>query len=223
MLLYFNEHWNHGGLLFHCRLTLWVWTRALLTSSQVALMLLVSRLSFEQQPCGRWPHAQGRPVSGRTEVQTSRLTAQEPSAVMLGRLCLPGKGGEGVSCLTSWPLCVSISLLAETATCHSLSLPSSYPTKCLQGEAVSQNLTALEGRRQRGLPQGTAPSREREATQSRGSTAKLPSPRQCPHPPASAGVTSLGSQPPPHPHRLALLVSHESGWLNPSEPLCYHL
>ena len=186
-------------------------------------MLLVNRLSFEQQPCGCWPHAQGRPVSGRTEVQTSRLTAQEPSAVTLGGHCLPGNGGEGVSCLTSWPLCVSISLLAEIATCHSLLLPSSYPTKCLQGQAVSQNLTALEGRRQRGPPQGTAPSREREATQSQGSTARLPSPRQCPHPPASAGVTSLGSQPPPHPHRLALLVSHESGWLSPSEPLCYHL
>lgn len=186
-------------------------------------MLLVSGLSFEQQRCSRWPHAQGCPVSGRTEVQTSRLTPQEPSAVTPGGLCLPGKGGEGVSCLTSWPLCVSISLLAETATCHCLSLPSSYPTKCLQGEAVSQSLTALEGGRQRGPPQGTTPSRERKATQSQGSTVRSPSPRRCPHPPAGARVTSLGSQLPPHPRRLALLASHTSGWLSPSEPLCYHL
>ena len=40
-------------------------------------MLLVSGLSFEQQRCSHWPHAQGCPVSGRTEVQTSRLTPQE--------------------------------------------------------------------------------------------------------------------------------------------------
>lgn len=184
-------------------------------------MLLPRGLSFEQRCCGRWPYTQGRPVSGRTEVQTSRLTPQEPSAVTLGGLCPPGKGGEGVSCLTSWPLCVSIGLPVETATCHSLSLPSSYLTKCLQGAAVSQNLTALEGGRQRGPPQGNRPLPGVRGHPKPGDHSEVTIPQAVPT--CHAGVTSLGSQPPPHPRRLALLLSHASERLSPSEPLCYHL
>ena len=85
--------------------TPWVWTGALLTSSQVVLLLLLQGLSFEQQCCGRWPYTQGLPVSGRTEVQTSRLTPQEPSAMTLGGLSSrEGRGGHQLSDILA-PVC----------------------------------------------------------------------------------------------------------------------
>ena len=128
-----------------------------------------------------------------------------------------------MSCLTSWPLCVSIGLPAETATCLSQPVTPIISDKVLAGSGCESELNCAGGREAEGPAPGEPPPPRAGGHPKPGDHSEVAIPQAVPTPTYHAGVTSLGSQSPPHPRRLALLLSHASERLSPSEPLCYHL